>query len=107
MPRSGTGLPTPREVDALRLLANGHTLRSAGRVLGIGRSGVASLLVDAYRRLGVHDRAHAVAVALALGLIGLDEVRLPETLRARQEPADAACRPRAERNSPEKAREGP
>jgi DNA-binding CsgD family transcriptional regulator len=86
MPRSGTGLPTPREIHALRLLANGHTLTSAARVLGIGRAGVASLLVDAYRRLGVHDRAHAVAVALRLGLIPLEAIRLPETLRARQKP---------------------
>jgi DNA-binding CsgD family transcriptional regulator len=86
MPRASSGLPTPREVDALRLLANGHTLTSAARVLGIGRAGVASLLVDAYRRLGVHDRAHAVAVAIRLELIPLEAIRLPDGVGAAQTP---------------------
>jgi DNA-binding CsgD family transcriptional regulator len=69
---------TRRQLEVLRLVANGHTVTSAGRVLGIERSGAATLLVKAFRHLGVHDRAHAVAVALRLGLIGLDEIRLPD-----------------------------
>jgi DNA-binding CsgD family transcriptional regulator len=74
---------TARQLAALRLAANGHTNASSARVLGNSAAAVSNLLFQAYQRLGVRDRAHAVAVALRLGLIGLDEIALPSLLEAR------------------------
>lgn len=71
-------LLTARQLAALRLTANGHTIRSAARAMGKSEYGVADLLRRAYERLGVRSSAHGVAVALVLGLIGLDEIRVPE-----------------------------
>ena len=73
---------TARHVAALRLVANGNTAASAGRALGLTKHGAISILAEAYRLLGVHDRAHAVAVAMRLGLLRPDEVRLPAGMAA-------------------------
>lgn len=69
---------TAREVDALRLVANGRTNETAGRELGIGVEAVNSRMRSLMRKLRVHDRAQAVAVGLCLGLIRLDEVAVPD-----------------------------
>lgn len=71
-------LLTARQLAVLRLTANGHTIRSAARVLGKSEHAVADLMHRVHERLGVRSSAHAVAVALRLGLIGLDEIRVPE-----------------------------
>jgi DNA-binding CsgD family transcriptional regulator len=71
---------TRRQLEVLRLAANGNTSAEIGQRLFVTRDTVNGVLRYAYRALGVTDRAHAVAVALRLGLIGLDEIRLPEPL---------------------------
>jgi DNA-binding CsgD family transcriptional regulator len=77
-PAAPPPLLTARQLAVLRLTANGHTIRSAARVLGKSEHGVADLMHRVHERLGVRSSAHGVAVALALGLIGLDEIRMPE-----------------------------
>lgn len=75
-------LLTERQLDALRLTANGHTARTAARILGQSPMAVTDRLYRAYRNLGVGDRAQAVAVALVLGLIRPEEITLPKSLTA-------------------------
>jgi DNA-binding NarL/FixJ family response regulator len=62
-------LLTDRERDVLRLVAAGSSNKQIAEQLYLSVSTVKTCLDDAYRRLGVSDRAHAVAVALRLGLL--------------------------------------
>ncbi|WP_030757726.1 response regulator transcription factor [Streptomyces sp. NRRL F-5135] len=73
---------TRREIEALRLVANGHTNRAIGGHLGVGVEAVNSLMQSAFRKLRVHDRAQAVAVALRLGILSLEDVTVPEGANA-------------------------
>ncbi|MDX3353928.1 LuxR C-terminal-related transcriptional regulator [Streptomyces sp. ME01-24h] len=80
---------TSRQLDALRLAANGLPNAALARRMGIGEATAKDLLRMAFRKLGVRDRTHAVAVAIRLGLIGLDEIPLPESLYAPVAPSAA------------------
>jgi DNA-binding NarL/FixJ family response regulator len=60
---------TMRELDVLRLVAEGLTNREIGSRLFLSADTVNGHLDSIYRKLGVSDRAHAVAVALRRGLI--------------------------------------
>jgi DNA-binding CsgD family transcriptional regulator len=84
---------TRRQVEALRLVANGHTNAEAAALLSVSAETVATSLRLTYRALGVGDRAHAVAVALRVGLLRPGDVRVPETLRARLAPVAASEAP--------------
>ena len=75
---------TRRELQFLTLAANGNTNMQIATWTGVGVSTVNTLLLKAYRKLGAADRAQAVAVAMALGLIRADEIRLPATIHGRQ-----------------------
>ncbi len=68
---------TSRQLEALRWAANGMPNAVLARRMGIGEATAKDLLRVAFRKLGVQDRTHAVAVAIRLGLIGLDEVQVP------------------------------
>ncbi len=68
---------TRRQREVLLLAANGGTSDSIARQLRITPDSVNKSLGLAYRALGVHDRAHAVAVALALGEFGLGDIDVP------------------------------
>ena len=68
---------TGRQAQVLRLAANGHQTVDIARALRISTDGVNTLLAAAYRNLGARDRTQAVAVAIRLGLIQLDEIRVP------------------------------
>lgn len=57
-----------REVEVLRLLASGFTNKEIAGQLFLSPDTVKTHLSNAYRKLGVSDRAHAVAVALRKGL---------------------------------------
>jgi DNA-binding NarL/FixJ family response regulator len=59
---------TPRELDVLRLLADGHRHEEIGRRLGIGSETVRTHLRKACSRLGAATRTQAVATALRQGL---------------------------------------
>lgn len=61
-------LLTDRERDVLKLVAAGCGNKQIAEQLFLSVSTVKTCLDDAYRKLGVSDRAHAVAVALRLGM---------------------------------------
>ena len=62
------GALTPRELDVLRLLAEGYRHEEIGRRLGIGSETVRTHLRKACSRLGAATRTQAVATALRQGL---------------------------------------
>jgi DNA-binding CsgD family transcriptional regulator len=65
---AATGL-TPREIDVLRLLAEGHSDREIGEVLFIGTRTVQTHVSNLFAKLGVNARAEAAAVAVRRGLV--------------------------------------
>lgn len=62
-------LPTRQQVRVLRLCAAGLTPMEVAAELWLSVETVRWHLKTAYRRLGVHDRADAIARAIELGLI--------------------------------------
>jgi DNA-binding NarL/FixJ family response regulator len=64
-----TGKLTPRELDVLKLLAEGLQHEEIGRRLGISSETVRTHLRKACDRLGATTRTQAVATALRMGLI--------------------------------------
>jgi len=60
---------TPRELEILRLVAGGASNRRAAEELFISETTVKTHLVHAYGKLGVNDRAAAVAAAYDRGLL--------------------------------------
>jgi two-component system nitrate/nitrite response regulator NarL len=66
----GTPLLTPRELEVLALAARGLAAKQIAKQLEITRSTVGTHLEHSYSKLGVSDRAAAVATAIRLGLIG-------------------------------------
>jgi DNA-binding NarL/FixJ family response regulator len=66
--RAGRDL-TPRELDVLRLVADGRTNASIGRELGVAASTVKTHVASLLDKLGANDRAHAVSIALRSGVI--------------------------------------
>lgn len=59
-----------REVDVLRLLAQGCSYDEIGGRLGVSLNTVASHIKSAYRKLAVHSAAAAVMRAVQMRLIG-------------------------------------
>ena len=69
-PEQGAGQHlSAREVDVLRLLAQGHSYEAIGARLGVTLNTVASHIKSAYRKLSVHSAAAAVMRAVQLRLI--------------------------------------
>ncbi|QFG22053.1 response regulator transcription factor [Actinomadura sp. WMMB 499] len=58
-----------RELDVLELIARGSTNREAARQLFISEATVKTHLLHAYAKLGVNDRAAAVAAAISRGYL--------------------------------------
>jgi DNA-binding CsgD family transcriptional regulator len=67
--RTGKEALTPREVEVLELLAEGHQHEEIGRRLGIGPETVRTHARKAAERLGAKTRTQAVATAIRHGLI--------------------------------------
>lgn len=65
----GDPILTERERAILTLVARGWSVDRIGRELHVSAGTVKSVLLRVYRRLGVSERAAAVAVALRRGLI--------------------------------------
>lgn len=61
---------SPRELEVLRLIAKGATNREAAKQLFISEATVKTHLIHVYAKLGVNDRAAAVAAAYDQGLLG-------------------------------------
>ncbi|MFF7949101.1 LuxR C-terminal-related transcriptional regulator [Streptomyces griseorubiginosus] len=72
---------TRRQREVLTLAANGKTNTQIGEALGITRNTADRHLAGVYEALGVRDRAQAVAVALAVGELGVQEIYVPEKAR--------------------------
>lgn len=66
---SGAAALTNRQVEVLQAMAGGHKAESIAARLGIATSTLRSTQNVIYRKLGVADRAEAVAVAMRRGLI--------------------------------------
>jgi DNA-binding CsgD family transcriptional regulator len=60
---------TPRELDVLRLLAEGQTDKEIGEALFIGTRTVQTHVANLFAKLGVNARAEAAAVAVRRGLV--------------------------------------
>jgi DNA-binding NarL/FixJ family response regulator len=60
---------TSRDVEVLRLLADGHTTADIARLLAYSESTVKQLVHAILRSLGARNRAHAVALAIRAELI--------------------------------------
>jgi two-component system, NarL family, nitrate/nitrite response regulator NarL len=65
----GRGFLTRRQVEILRLMANGYSGRETGRLLGIGSETVKFHKRSIYNELGADNGPHAVASALRRGII--------------------------------------
>lgn len=68
---------TSREREALVLAANGKTNAAIARALGLSEETVKSRMQVIRRKLRVSDRAQAVAVALVLGVLALEDITVP------------------------------
>ncbi len=64
------GALSPRELEVIRLVAGGATNRAVARQLFVSEATVKTHLLHLYDKLGVRDRAAAVAVAYERGLLG-------------------------------------
>jgi DNA-binding NarL/FixJ family response regulator len=60
---------SPRELEVLRLIAEGRTNREAARRLLVSEATVRTHLLHLYEKLGVSDRAAAVSEAYQRGLL--------------------------------------
>ena len=64
-----------REIEVLKLAASGLTAKQTANILGVSESAVAMDLSKGERKLGAQTKAHAVAIATALELIGKADKR--------------------------------
>ncbi|MRX43197.1 response regulator [Agromyces kandeliae] len=60
---------SPRELDVLRLVADGRSNPEIGRMLHIGEATVKTHLIHVFEKLEVNDRTRAVTRAMELGLL--------------------------------------
>lgn len=72
---------TLRQRQVLLLAANGNSNAEIAAWRGVTPHSVAEILTAAYRRLGASDRAQAVAIALAVGELGIHEIHVPDAQR--------------------------
>jgi DNA-binding CsgD family transcriptional regulator len=72
---------TARQRQVLLLAANGNSNAEIAAWRGVTPHSVAEILTAAYRRLGASDRAQAVAIALAVGELGVHEIHVPDSQR--------------------------
>jgi DNA-binding NarL/FixJ family response regulator len=62
---------TPREIDVLRLIANGNGNKAIADQLSIGEASVKSYVANILSKLDAKDRTHAVTIGLKRGIIEL------------------------------------
>lgn len=73
MHRSETQILTQRQIDVLRLLAEGHRYKKIAHILGITESAVKVRLKSAALRLGARTAAQTLRMAVSAGLLQTDE----------------------------------
>jgi DNA-binding NarL/FixJ family response regulator len=62
---------TPREIDVLRLIANGNANKEIAGKLSLTEETVKGHVKNIFTKLGVNDRTHAVTIGLKRGIIDL------------------------------------
>jgi LuxR family transcriptional regulator of spore coat protein len=72
---------TVRQREVLALAAIGNSNQEIAAWRGVTVHSVAEILSAAYRRLGAADRAQAVAIALAVGELGVHQILIPDEQR--------------------------
>lgn len=75
---------TVREIEILRLSAHGLGDKEIGDVLGISWRTSRSHFATVMKKMGVHKRAHAVRMGLALGLVDIADFSPTVTLTLEQ-----------------------
>lgn len=68
-PRDSAAELTPRELEVLRLLANGHSYKTAADALDISLDTLRSHIRSIYDKLHVHSKSEAVLKAFKTGLL--------------------------------------
>jgi DNA-binding NarL/FixJ family response regulator len=63
---------TPRELDVLRLIRDGHRNKQIADRLGIAETTVNFHIKNLVDKLGANDRAHAVTIAVRRGLLDVE-----------------------------------
>jgi DNA-binding NarL/FixJ family response regulator len=61
--------PSPRELEVLRLIRDGHRNKQIADVLGIAETTVNFHIKNLVDKLGANDRTHAVTIAVRRGLL--------------------------------------
>ena len=64
---------TPRQVEVLRMIADGHTTKNIARSLRISVKTVESHRAQLMDRLNIHDVAGLVRYAIRMGLVTIEE----------------------------------
>jgi len=72
---------TARQREVLAMAANGNSNQEIAAWRGVTTHSVSEILSAAYRRLGASDRAQAVAIALAVGELGVHQIHIPDQQR--------------------------
>ncbi|MGW5426845.1 helix-turn-helix domain-containing protein [Streptomyces sp. NPDC004059] len=72
---------TARQREVLLLAANGNSNADIAAWRGVTQHSVAEILTAAYKRLGARDRTQAVAIALAVGELGVHQIHIPDQQR--------------------------
>lgn len=70
-----------RETEVLLLMASGYTNEQIASKLYLSLATVKTYSLRIFDKLGAHNRAHAVVLALKQGAIGLESVEEQEVLR--------------------------
>lgn len=66
--------PTRRELETLRVCAQGYSVQAAAERLGVAQGTVKNHLQSVYRKLEVGNRTEATMAALRLGLLRPEEL---------------------------------
>lgn len=70
--------PPESQLEALRLAANGYSSQQIAHRLGTTESAIHQRLSAAAVVLGARSRTHAVAIAIARGLISIGDIQMQE-----------------------------
>jgi two-component system, NarL family, response regulator len=63
---------SPRQREVLELITKGLTNKEIAQVLGFTESGAKQHLRQIFQKLGVADRAEAVAAAISRGIVSME-----------------------------------
>ncbi|MFI1928316.1 response regulator transcription factor [Streptomyces sp. NPDC020377] len=72
---------TARQRQVLAHVANGNTNAQVGHLLGLSPFTIGRHLAEIFHTLGARDRANAVAIALAVGELGVHQIHIPDQQR--------------------------